>query len=473
MLNRVALLTVLLGACSPVTFKADGGADDDSSTSDANSYDAGPGAVTVTVYDQRTADPLGGAKVAFFNKNGTLAGMHLTSGAGVATESIFPGGIIAVGIVQDLAEDGVQYRVDVVAGVNPGDNIEVGPLGPEPTYNQIGSANVNFPNGYSGATQYYAGDCYLNFTTVPGTYTHYFYDDRCTHGAGTVDLLAVAADNAGAPLAYAIIPGVIANSGTTYTAGAWNIDYNRINLSLLNAPFAGTLDLRGNLYRGSPNISYQYNGLTDPVGDVVASGNSTADVVFPPNFADKVSLEVQLRSTASDQLVGWASNLAPSAGARSINLTDDMLPLVDQVSYDAISDPGRPQWNFRINGAPEATSQLHAAFLQDPRDGSVYIITVFAPPGLPSPFKLPEIPNDLITRPANGDAGADEPAWPPPADAAVFQVFSGLFDTTLFAGYDQLKGARASGQLFGDGLIKPEAPVGALVRVSAGGTFGN
>jgi len=269
--TRLALLTLLVGACSPATLKADGGADDDDGATADASTDAGPGLLTVVVLDN-AARPQPGVKVAFFERDGTLIDMVVTGDDGTAAMEVFPDAMVAIG------RSGNEMRIEVVAGAQPGETLELGPPVGERSGAQLGTAQARLPFSLAGATRYLAGTCYLNQQTVGTVFTHNFQDSDCTRGATTQDLLAVALDNNSNALAYALIPGVLVNSPTTFDAGAWNTDFRRPSLTLLDAPFDGNLDLNVKLYRN--DVEYQYDGSHTPL----------AAFSFAPNSATMASV---------------------------------------------------------------------------------------------------------------------------------------------------------------------------------------
>ncbi len=451
---RLALITLLAGACSPATLKADGGGDDDVVDA-ADTVDAGPGTLTVLVLDN-FVQPRPDVKVAFFESDGSLIEMVLTGPDGLASATVHPDAMIAT--------SRFDMQIEVIAGLQPGETVEIGPFTPEPSNDLLGSASVIIPGTAPGATRHLAGTCFLQDQPVGTAFQYDFFDSECTRGNDVVDLLAIGLDANDNPLAYATVNG--AGIGGTFTFGTWNTDFRRPSLTLLDAPFDGQVDLNMKLYRN--DVEYRYAGSSTPLDVIALDQNASVDLIFPPNFADKVNVDLNIQASTLDRSVIWASNLAPTIGAQTVDLTAGMLPAIDQTAYDT-ADPARPEWRFRINGDTEATAQLHIAFLSDQPSESFFVVVAAAPPDHPSPFRLPALPADIIT--FNNDPAA--PAWPPPSTATVVQFFSALYDATFVPGYGSFRVNRGLSHIFGDQLVPRAAQVGATARVSLGGQLAN
>ncbi len=447
---RLALITLLAGACSPATLKADGGGGDDDVV-DANTVDAGPGTLTVLVLDD-FVQPRPDVKVAFFESDGSLIDMVLTGPDGLASATVHPDAMVAT--------SRFELQIEVIAGLQPGETVEMGPFMPRPSNNSLGNATVTIPTSAPGATRHLAGTCFLQDQTVGTAFQYGFVDNECTRGAATQDLLAIGLDANDNPMAYATVQAATPNG--TFTFGTWNTDFRRPSLTLLDAPFDGNVDLNMALYRN--DIEYEYVGSSTPLASIALDQNASVDLIFPPNFADKVNVDLNVQSSTLDRSVIWASNLAPNIGAQTVDLTAGMLPAIDQTAYN-IDDPARPEWQFRINGDDEATAQLHVAFITDQPTESFIVVVAAAPPGHPSPFRLPALPADIIT--FNNDPAA--PAWPPPSTATVAQFFSALYHATFIPGYGSFRVNRGLSHIFGDQLVPRDSPVGATARVSLGG----
>jgi hypothetical protein len=458
---RIISITALAAAaCSPVTLAQDGGA-----TTDSGPADAAVGLVTVIVLDDQQAEPVEGVNVAFVEADGTLVSMKQSDATGRAEETVHAGALIAVGRVTVTAEN--EYRVEIVTGVQPGDVIEMGPGEPNRTGNNLGMATAHLASAQAGATAYYAGDCNLNSldpANPTADFTQQFIDDSCTRGATNIDLLGVAVDATG-PIAYTTIDNAM--PGGTFTSGAWNTAINQVDFTLSNAPYDATLDLSAQMYRD--DIEYSFPGMLTTLDSVLAGDGGSFSLRYPAAFAEKVYQQVQIRTTDGSGLLSWSRNLSPVAGTQALNLTSDMLPQLDQVLFDD-STPEQPMWTYRINGAaPDATGILHAAFMRDSLGDEIYIVVVVGPPDLPSPFQLPVLPPDLITRPVTG-----ENVWPPPPAATVLAGFTGLIEASFITGgWDQMRQSRPVGILFSDTPLPRSAPLGSTIRLSAGGVLPN
>ncbi|HTM21463.1 MAG TPA: hypothetical protein VL172_13175 [Kofleriaceae bacterium] len=446
-------------ACSPVTLSQDAAGE----TIDSGPADAAAGLVTVIVLDDVAAEPVEGVNVAFIEADGTLVSMQASDVSGRTQETVHAGALIAVGRVDDSGSE-TQYRVEVVAGVQPGDIIEMGLVEPQRSGNNLGTATVSLAGTHPGATTYLAGSCFLNdqtsAVTQAQTFPYDFRDDRCTRGATNVDVLGIALDDSG-PIAYTTIDDVMPND--TKVSGSWNTAINRVDFDLSNAPYDAGVQNDAKMFRD--DIEYQFDQMLTPLDSILAGDGATFSLRYPAAFADMVQQTVEIDKMDNSAISMWARNLSPVAGSQALDLTDDMLPLVDQATFD-FADPAHPTWNYRVNGAtPDATAQINVAFLRDVAGDEIFLVLVVAPPDNPSPFVMPELPTSLIQRPGTG-----ENVWPPPDAATTLAYFSGIYEASFVTGgYEQFRQNRPTGVIFGEDQVPRNAPLGATVRISAGG----
>ena len=219
---RLSLGLIALAACSPVVAHTPDGHTVDSSP-DAPSH----GMVTVKVYD--TGNPgavVVGMPVAFVEADGSQIGQPVTDAQGIASADVHPGASASV-----VQVNGTRTQISTLFGLQPGDNVILGPSTPPST--QVGTFSVSFPT-YSGATNYQVyGPCgYNTSATSPVVLTMY---SDCK--LDTMDITVVPVDASSVGLAYLTKTGVaFVASGTTSVTGSYSgMSAFAVNLTNLNA----------------------------------------------------------------------------------------------------------------------------------------------------------------------------------------------------------------------------------------------
>jgi hypothetical protein len=194
---RASLLLIALAACGKVSTLADGApSDTPMSNADANVN------VTVTVLDPQSGAPVSGVPVVFTDAGGSTLGHPTTDSSGKASQAMPAGGSITA----VLPSGTNAYQMQTVLGVKAGDAIT---LNLAPVDNTAANYTVSL-SPYAGADHYYVyGPCGQQLTST--TSTTLMFNAYCE--VAQMDLIAIAYNAAGNPLAY------VNKSGVAYSAG--------------------------------------------------------------------------------------------------------------------------------------------------------------------------------------------------------------------------------------------------------------
>lgn len=472
--NRVVLagacLALVTGlGCDPVRGLGDAGpgGDDDDDDASVGAPDAStipPGDVTVRVHDS-TDQPLDGAQVLFHDPRGELVDQLFTGSDGMVSARVEADSFVTV--TQSYEDDdGIYHHLDTIHGVMPGDEILVAPRVPDPTWEHIGDLTYSFSAPYSGAVDYYVHlGCNRQWTDdVTNEQMFSVDDDECTHGADQYDILFTAHGADGAPLAFAVAPGVDIDS--TLISPNWQTNWRNVSLRADDAP--------QNLVMVRPELSLVHRKLDyrieEPVGRTLSAGQGAVFAMkAPPTFASVM----QARLTgfysdggvaAADGLTMIVRNVAGNATDIAANLTTDLLPRVHDVKVNKLAD----QWqvSFAVVGDMPDVSALAAGVTWIDRSGSKPVQwewAIVADPRLGPPIRVPLMPANAVVHPGEGTNH-----WPPPESAETTQLAAGLVDTPpgAWTFYHQQRPFD-----FFDHPLSLDAAAGMRARISVGGLF--
>lgn len=466
------LAALLACACKPVSGIEgdDDGSDAALPAADASAggpdaaADAGPtvGAVKVRVFADVSV-PVPGLDVLFHAPDGSFVYRGATNSAGEVEHDMPAGSFVTVGF-SNAKGTLLEYYVTTVAGVMPGDTIEIGPA----------------ERGYSGA---YLGD--LLFADPGGDITNLvdvrvgcqsetlsasdpslsLYADRCTGGADSWDVLALQRNGMGGYAQHTLVADAKVD-GTAYALADWTADWSTLDVELSNPPPRAVLAaVELGLYRNDLDYAYgtAFAGLT-------GSDSGRASVDYPTGFPQSLQprLQVFFSDTASSKVEGVQfvlRNMPATGTGWSVDLSGDLLPEVQDVAFD----PAAPadDWTLRWSVPGGFPSNMGLAMLHW-RDEMVVVTrdwrwVLVMPPTMTSPYALPDLPDDIVRHPT-----AMTPAWPPPADMLV-DFLVGFVHAPHLGTWNELRQDRASGRL--ENLLPHDLGAGTQVRLTAGGLF--
>lgn len=222
--------------------------------------------------------------------------------------------------------------------------------------------------------------------------------DLRTEAAGPHDVLVVASDDAGAPLAWNAALGQILDGGTLSLPGAWRaVDTFTATFDGLPAMPVELHVQRAEMSNASGRPPYAFFPTV-----VTTTGGPHADVAVPTaDFGGPTMIVLaQLWASGHDQIDAW-SEVVPSATSVHVDAATALLPWITDVAYDAGSrtvtwqhTPGdvsiadgltvRLSWidaagvtgTWTLVAAPDATEVTFPALPDDPALPAVTSATV-------------------------------------------------------------------------------------------------
>lgn len=426
-----------------------GAADHDAAAHDAEVADAAPpdaipeGPVTVTVMSQ--GNPIPGIDIVFSDPGGAVVSHEQTGVDGSATE------VLLAGSAATIAVD-VGGRIAITfAAVEPGDDLVFSfEDAPSPEY---GSVSVALPGAFAGAASYEVRlGCSTLTTTDPTQPLLGGLTTDCLGGDQAIDVLAVALDDMGAPLAYdhaKAVAGVPAGT-TSVTLDAWQTTFDPLTITLTNAPAStAAAGLEGH-FRVDGLDFLGFGGGGAPVGGTVALASA-----YPQGFAERLQYLVFIAFGTQQDPAGFAVLLGgrPDAPATvTHDLAAELLPLVDGAS--AADDAGRVALSWTADGP--MTDADGALVLVSWSDADIqHQWFALLPPDAASPFALPAMPDALAGFRSTASSTFDEPT-----------VIFGAAD--WIDGYDAWR-AGAGFSILGERALDAIPPGGGLLRATIGG----
>lgn len=305
---RLFLGLVAVAACNPVVAHTPDGKTADSSP-DAPTF----GMVTVKVYDpNNTGAVVVGVPVVFVEADGTLVGHPVTASDGTASANVHVNASATVVITTQGST-----QMQTLTGLQPGDNIILGPTTGTPT--QLAGFSVSFPT-YPGAVSYDVyGPCgSTNTTTSPIALS---MQSDCK--LDTMDITVVAKSMSASPLAYTTKTGVmyVAN-GTTAITGSYSglspfsASYTDMNAVITNA----------SLTRAMPD-GFGYSGGTSGT-----PANGTLSLMTSGPAGAKATVSTSFSKTGSSQLV--QQEIDGNAQTYGMDVGMTLLPWVGSPTLD-------------------------------------------------------------------------------------------------------------------------------------------
>jgi hypothetical protein len=308
-----------LGACGHIPTSAD-------TNGDAGS-DAPPAVGQVILHVASAAgDPVDGAKAVFTRPDGTFVSEIDADASGTITMEIIAGDVAHVG----YEESGIK-RLFTVAGLEPGDEIDLGRGKNNPSNPIMPQLTVTFAGAVAGAARYGINyGCTREDNLTSPTQTTIQLRGDCLAG-GQYTALASAFDTADRLIAGAVLTDVNFPKSTAF--GPWQAPA-QATLAISNVPTQAN-QVRWNLQTFRKGIRFEdVGGVADsPLGDV--------DVNFIANYADAVQLTVQEQfgiATNVDGVVIVVQKDAPqNLGDRIDANFSTAMPRFFKASYDAVA----------------------------------------------------------------------------------------------------------------------------------------
>jgi hypothetical protein len=445
------VLLVAVAACGDDGGSSPDAADHDAELADAEVPDADvSGPATITVMSE--GNPIPGIDVVFSNPDGSVLSQMTTNASGEATETVLPGsaGTIAVMIpgAPPGGPTGNGYAAISWLGIEPGDDLVWTFDAPQPA--TFGDLTVNLPGDFGGATQYEVHLGCTSFFAADGTtpVTGTIAED-CLGTDQNIDVLAIALDDGGAPVAFSYDNELAVAAGTTVTMPAWQTTFDPLTVTLTNAPAAAA--------GAGMETSWDINGLDFQGfggGGGFTAGTATLQSGYPTGgIVDRLeySVFIQLGPQPEDGTGVILASYTDTPATASHDLSSVLLPAIGNATVG--NAQGRAELAWTSSGSfASADGSLWLTSWDDGPDLHQWF--VMTPPGVSNPFQLPEMPEDLAAFRTTGTAVFDTPT-------AIFIEGDFIADYAAFRpiGYQLFNG--------GPGQILPAT--GGLLRASLGG----
>lgn len=451
-LPTLALATVfgLTAACGKIPVAGDDDSDGGADLPDAPAI----GLATITVYDQ--GNPRAGATVIFHDPDGSVRGTVISDGGGMAIHEVLLGSLATVVLPNDFDN---AARLYTVAGVDPGDEIDIGSKR-KTVSDWVGSIEVFLPALPPMTAQYaeisIGSGCVSQFMDIGATGGSVVMDVHtpCLQPGDLVTVVAEATRdgvNGTERLAFSVTPVVLTNPGvpTPVSLPPWRNDWRRSDVTVTNAPaVASSANLVAEYYEQNALFDFDIGQL------VLGGGDATLTGLFPKDVGDQFTLAAQVllgSDPASPDGAGflWAN----SSGAPPVSQEFDLgmlLPMITRVSY--VAADSRPTISFDIDAGAEQADGLvvRIAYDRDANSRNEWLMTL--PPIASSPIMYPELPASVAAFAPGLDANFDAPS-----------MF--LIDLASTDGY------RAYKQINSSILDQQGLPKDTSGRVSLGGSF--
>jgi hypothetical protein len=384
------------------------------------------GLATVHAYEESVG--AAGRIAVFQDGAGRALATVVTGEDGTAAQPVTAGDMITIANVGANLFDLTTY-VDVA----PGDELVIGELEPEDGVRDFGAVPVALPGPFTGAARYDVG-LGLSQIDYPGATTTLHLTDRQIDAAGGFQVLAVARDLAGAPLAFALTSSSTGAVGTPTRLPAWRTDWDRVSFSLAYLPAGARATARLDLLQGESGRF--------PGGKVAPADATRFDVAVPPGLGGEMEYELELREGGRERVLVQRQ---PRAAAVALDVDQALLPRMGQIALEPSGDPARPIVRWTVDG-DAARADFVMLRLRWGDGASRW--TVVLPPANEGRLQLPELPGVLA-------------AWRPGdrvelAAGLVEASFLGDYRAVLRRGVEELE----------------ELPAGESLRVSQAGELG-
>lgn len=308
---RSLLLLTVIAACSPaVAHLKDGPTEPDTGS---NTPDHGT--VRIKIYDPAdTGAVVTGVPVVFVEADDTLVGHPVTDTDGVVTADVHAGASATLVITT-----GNRTELETLLGLKPGDDIILGPRrGPS---TDAGTFTVSFAT-YSGASNYTVyGPCgSTSSATSPASLQ---MSSNCK--LDTMDLLVVASDATGTPLASLTKTSVTFQAGgSTAITGTYQ-SVQQMTASYTNIPAAAsTIDIA----RAVPD---QY-GFSDDRSGTPANGTFSTSLAAPQGGKALITTTATNSATNGQQTIQEV--IAGNALTHGMDVGATLLPWLGAATFD-------------------------------------------------------------------------------------------------------------------------------------------
>jgi hypothetical protein len=308
---RCLLLVTLIAACNPVVAHLK----DAAPMEDTGSNTPDHGLVRITIYDPAdTGAVVTGVPVVFVEADDTLVGHPVTDSMGVVTADVHAGASATLVITT-----GNTTQLETLLGLKPGDDIILGPRRGEST--DAGTFTVSFP-AYPGAGSYVVyGPCGSTSTTALSAVL--LMQSNCK--LDTMDLLVVATDASGTPLASLSKGSVTFQAGGSTAVSGTYQSMPQLTASYTNIPATvSSIDVQ----RSVPD---DY-GFSDDRSATPMNGTFSAMLRAPQG--SKALITTSVTNTANSGRQTIQQLIAGNALTHGMDVAMTLLPWIGVPSFD-------------------------------------------------------------------------------------------------------------------------------------------
>lgn len=297
-------------------------------------------------------NPAEGIPVFSHEVDGSYIVSLLTNASGEVTFDDFPaGGAVTAPVSPFIGEFSDEHQLTSITGVQLGDVLTLGNSRVFPGARltpAIGNASIALPTAaIADATSYRIYiPCRRVSTDTVGETLSLSLHEECIKADNTIDAFAIAEDESGTRLAYTLktaipVTGVAPNLVASASLSGWKTDWARLRLNLQNAPF-DDVEPEG-LFQGYKD------GLlieTENFSDIEEKLSMGEEGFFArncvPNLIDDAAYLVGISSPSQAfSLIATRENLSLTSGSsitRSIDLTSDLLPAIENIEVTDFND---------------------------------------------------------------------------------------------------------------------------------------
>lgn len=392
--------------------------------------------------------PVAGAPVVFHDAAGHVTGLVATDERGVAAHPLEPGGLITVAHPAKITLATSRLQLITHVGARPGERLTVEipdagaayqPGDPGPV---VGSIDLEIPPmGGAGFFVVHLGCADVMIEELEAAVD---VPERCLGADGRVSLTveAFTPPDLPAPLGTTFAAGVELSSRVALPAWA---ETAPVDVAIAATPDRAT--------EASATLVMLAGGLAfEPVmfdsAPLAGEPVTLSPGVFP-GFADAIDLEVRLFGAGA--VTEWLRLDAPLESVVSVS-EGALLPMIGGVAVD----PGADSLSWQPTGDTGFADATLLSLRSERAEGAVRRTRrwlVVAPPGIPSPFALPELPAEL----------AD---WRPLPGDEYLEPGVVTFDVSWIAGYDAFLADHGAGF-----LDEPCVPAVSEARMTWSGAF--
>jgi hypothetical protein len=337
------------------------------------------GLATVHAYEESIG--AAGRIAVFQDDAGRALATIVTGDDGTAKHPVTPGDMVTIANVGANVFDLTTY-VDV----SPGDELVIGELEPEDGVHDYGAVPVALPEAFTGAARYDIG-LGLSLIDYPGATTTLHLTDRQVGAGGDFQVLALARDPAGAPLAFALTSSSASLVGTPTSVAGWRTDWDRVGFSLAGLPAGARVTARLDLLQGESGRF--------PGDEAAPADGARFDVPVPRGLGTEMEYELEVHEGAGAGARERAViQRQPRGAAVALDLAQAFLPRIGQVSLEPGDDPARPTVRWTVDGDAAGADLVMLRLRWG--DGA-HQWTVILPPSHEGSFQLPELPGVLAS----------------------------------------------------------------------------